>query len=120
MAPRRHSHPGHRKAPLWPIQLLAAVVGTVFLLVGVLGFVPDITARCDQLSFAGHHQDALLLGVFAVSVPHNMIHTAFGVAGLLMASTVRRALIYLIVGSAIYLALWHYGAAFGLNAGCLP
>lgn len=86
------------------------MVGTVFLLVGALGFVPGITARYDQLSIAGHHQDALLLGL-AVSVPHNMIHTAFGVAGLLMASTVRRALIYLIVGSAIYLALWHYGAA---------
>ncbi|WP_229694300.1 DUF4383 domain-containing protein [Lentzea pudingi] len=93
------------------MQLVAAIVGVVFLLVGVLGFVPGVTANSEQLSFAGHHEGALLLGVFAVSVLHNLVHIAFGVAGLLMASTARRAAIYLVGGGAIYLLLWLYGIA---------
>ncbi|SDK04641.1 protein of unknown function [Lentzea albidocapillata subsp. violacea] len=92
-----------------PIQLLAAVVGVVFLLVGILGFIPGVTANHDQLSFAGHHSGALLLGVFAVSVLHNLVHVAFGVAGLVMARTTRLAGAFLIGGGAIYLVLWLYG-----------
>ncbi|MEV6717377.1 DUF4383 domain-containing protein [Lentzea sp. NPDC051208] len=92
-----------------PVQLLAAVVGVVFLLVGILGFVPGITTNYDQLSFAGHHAGALLLGVFAVSVLHNLVHAAFGVAGLLMARTARGAAAYLVGGGVIYLVLWLYG-----------
>ncbi|ANZ41427.1 hypothetical protein BBK82_41180 [Lentzea guizhouensis] len=92
-----------------PVQLLAAVVGAVFLLVGILGFVPGITTNYDQLSFAGHHAGALLLGVFAVSVLHNLVHAAFGVAGLLMARTSRSAAVFLVGGGVIYLVLWLYG-----------
>ncbi|WP_329791485.1 DUF4383 domain-containing protein [Lentzea sp. DG1S-22] len=92
-----------------PVQLFAAVVGVVFLLVGILGFVPGITTNYDQLSFAGHHAGALLLGVFAVSVLHNLVHVAFGIAGLLMARTARGAAAYLVGGGAIYLVLWLYG-----------
>jgi hypothetical protein len=54
----------------------------VFLAVGVLGFVPAITTHYDQLTFAGHHSDAALLGIFNVSVLHNLVHLAFGVAGI--------------------------------------
>jgi hypothetical protein len=59
--------------------------GAVFLAVGVLGFVPGITTHYDQLTFAGHHSDAALLGIFNVSVLHNLVHLAFGVAGIALA-----------------------------------
>ncbi|HEX5906946.1 MAG TPA: DUF4383 domain-containing protein [Propionibacteriaceae bacterium] len=36
----------------------------VFLLVGVLGFIPGITTNFGDLSFAGHQSDARLLGLF--------------------------------------------------------
>ncbi|GLZ32039.1 membrane protein [Lentzea sp. NBRC 105346] len=112
MTPTRSSRlQHHREVPRRPIQLLAAAVGAVFLLVGALGFVPGITANYDELSFAGHHAGALLLGVFAVSVLHNLVHVAFGVAGLLMSGTARQAAIYLVGGGAIYLVLWLYGIA---------
>ena len=37
-----------------PVQLAAMVVGVVFLLIGIAGFIPGITTNYDQLQFAGH------------------------------------------------------------------
>jgi hypothetical protein len=84
-------------------------VGAVFLLVGVLGFVPGITTHYDQLTFAGHHSEAALLGVFNVSALHNVVHLAFGAAGIACARTFRAARMYLLGGGAIYLLLFLYG-----------
>ena len=69
----------------------AAVVGTVFLLVGVLGFIPGITTDYDTMKFAGHESGALLIGVFQVSILHNIVHILFGVAGLAMSRTASAA-----------------------------
>jgi hypothetical protein len=91
------------------VQKAALVVGAVFLLVGVLGFVPGITTNYDTMSFASHHSDARLLGLFQVSVLHNIVHLLFGIAGLLLARTVAGARRYLIVGGIIYLVLFVYG-----------
>lgn len=91
------------------VQQAALVVGVVFLLVGVLGFVPGITTNYDTLSFASRDSDARLLGLFQVSVLHNIVHLLFGVAGLLLARTVAGARRYLIVGGIIYLVLFVYG-----------
>ncbi|ALG09930.1 DUF4383 domain-containing protein [Kibdelosporangium phytohabitans] len=92
-----------------PVQVIAMVVGVVFLLVGIGGFIPGVTTNYDQLSFAGHHSSALLLGLFAVSILHNLVHLLFGVAGLAMARTARGARTFLIGGGVIYLVLWLYG-----------
>ncbi|GAA2407192.1 DUF4383 domain-containing protein [Nonomuraea africana] len=92
-----------------PVQLAALVVGAVFLLVGVLGFIPGVTANYDELGFAGHRSDALLLGVFQVSILHNIVHLLFGVAGILLARTWVGARNFLIGGGVIYLLLWLYG-----------
>jgi hypothetical protein len=96
----------HRRAP---VQLAALVVGVVFLLVGVLGFIPGVTTNYDQLTFAGHESEAALLGIFNVSILHNIVHLVFGVAGLLLARTFSAARGYLIGGGIIYLALFLYG-----------
>jgi hypothetical protein len=98
-----------RSASSTPVQVAAGAVGIVFLLVGVLGFVPGITANYDQLSFAGHGSGALLLGIFAVSVLHNIVHLLFGVAGVVMARSAGGARNYLIWGGVVYLVLWLYG-----------
>jgi hypothetical protein len=91
----------------------AQAVGAVFLVVGVLGFIPGITTNYDALGFAGHDSEALLLGVFQVSVLHNIVHLLFGVAGLLMGRTQTRAKNYLLYGGVIYLLLWIYGLLTG-------
>src|ERR687894_254209 len=99
-----------------PVQLAAMVVGAVFLLVGIAGFIPGITTNYDQLQFAGHQSGALLLGVFQVSILHNIVHLLFGVAGLAMARTATGARNYLIGGGVIYAVLWLYGMLIGDTA----
>lgn len=92
-----------------PIQKAAAAVGIVFLLVGVLGFVPGIVTNYDDLKFAGHESEAKLLDVFQVSVLHNLVHLLFGIAGLAMAKSSSLARTFLIGGGIVYLVLWIYG-----------
>lgn len=92
-----------------PVQVAAGAVGAVFLLVGILGFVPGITTNYGSLAVAGHQSHAQLLGIFEVSILHNVVHLAFGVAGLLMARTAAGARTYLIGGGVIYLVLFVYG-----------
>jgi len=92
-----------------PVRAAAMAVALVFLLVGVLGFVPGVTTNYDSLGFAGHESEALLLGVFQVSVLHNLVHLAFGAAGIALARTVAGARQYLVYGGAVYAVLWLYG-----------
>jgi hypothetical protein len=91
------------------VQGAAALVGAVFLGVGVLGFIPGVTTDYGLLEWAGHHSGAKLFGMFAVSGFHNAVHLLFGVAGLLAARTYAAARAYLLLGGLVYLALWIYG-----------
>ena len=90
-------------------QVVAGVVGAVFLAVGILGFVPGITSNLGDLTFAGHESDAKLLGIFEVSVLHNIVHLLFGVLGLWAARSAAVARPYLLFGGAVYLVLTLYG-----------
>ena len=98
------------------VQKAAAAVGVVFLLVGVLGFIPGITSNYDQLKFASAGSDALLLGLFQVSILHNIVHLLFGVLGLAMARSVSGARTYLVFGGIIYLVLFLYGLLVGQDS----
>jgi len=95
------------------LQRAAQAVGAVFLLVGILGFIPGITSNYASLGMAGPASEAMLLGVFQVSILHNIVHLLFGVAGLLMARTPGQAKNYLLYGGVIYLVLWLYGLLIG-------
>ena len=97
-----------------PVQNVARLVGVIFLLVGVAGFIPGITTNLyDGLEFAGSDGNAELLGLFEVSVLHNIVHGLFGVAGLALAATAGGARTYLIGGGAVYLLLFVLGIAGG-------
>jgi hypothetical protein len=91
------------------VQVAAIVVSVAFLAVGVLGFIPGITTNYDTMMFGGHHSDAKLLGVFQVSILHNIVHLLFGIVGLALARTATGARAYLIGGGVVYLVLWIYG-----------
>jgi hypothetical protein len=91
------------------VQVAVIVVSVVFLAVGVLGFIPGITTNYDTMMFGGHHSDAKLLGVFQVSILHNIVHLLFGIVGLALARTATGARAYLIGGGVAYLVLWIYG-----------
>ena len=92
-----------------PVQIAAAGVGAVFLLVGILGFIPGVTTGYDGMEAAGHESHAELLGIFQVSILHNVVHLLFGAAGLALARTPANARNYLVGGGAVYLVLWLYG-----------
>ncbi|WP_240431081.1 DUF4383 domain-containing protein [Mycobacterium kyogaense] len=98
------------------------IVGVVFLVVGIAGFIPGVTTNYSELSFAGHHSGAMLFGLFAVSVLHNIVHLAFGIAGILLARSATTARLYLIVGAVIYAVLWLYGLIIdrGSNMNFVP
>jgi hypothetical protein len=110
MSTRTTSRPRTARSP---VQWAAALVGAVFLVVGVLGFVPGITTHYDQLELAGHESHAMLLGLFRVSVLHNVVHLLFGVAGLALMRSAGAARGYLVGGGVVYLVLWLYGLVVG-------
>ncbi len=91
------------------VQLVALIVGIVFLLVGILGFVPGITTQYDQMEVAGPDSMALLVGIFMVSTLHNIVHLLFGLVGVIASRAARFSRLYLIIGGAVYLVLWIYG-----------
>ncbi|WP_345800109.1 DUF4383 domain-containing protein [Microbacterium sp. AZCO] len=91
------------------VQKTALIVGIVFLIVGIAGFIPGLTNPMDHLEGAGAHSDALLLGLFQVSVLHNIVHLLFGAVGLAVATRAKASRNFLIWGGVVYIALWVYG-----------
>jgi hypothetical protein len=104
------------------VQGAAVLVGAIFLVFGVGGFIPGVTSGYDTLQWAGHHSGARLFGVFAVSGLHNVVHVAFGVAGLVLARSYAGARAYLLGAGLVYLALWVYGLLIdhGSDANFVP
>jgi uncharacterized membrane protein YuzA (DUF378 family) len=91
------------------IQKTALIVGIVFLIVGIAGFIPGLTHPMDHMRGAGVESEAMLLGIFQVSILHNIVHLLFGVAGLAVAARATASRQFLIWGGVVYLALWVFG-----------
>ncbi|NLU63737.1 DUF4383 domain-containing protein [Rhodococcus sp. HNM0563] len=91
------------------VQGYALVVAFVFLIIGVLGFVPGLTSNYGTILHVGADSQAHLLGFFQVSVVHNVVHLTFGGAGVLAARRLVWSRIYLVAGGCIYVALAVYG-----------
>jgi hypothetical protein len=97
------------------LQNLTLVFGVVFLAVGILGFIPGITTHYGDMSFAGSDSGAKLLGLFQVSILHNIVHLLFGIAGLLAYRAFDSSRIYMLGGGVIYLALFVLGLFGGAD-----
>ncbi len=100
----------------YPVQVVALLAGAAFLLVGLLGFVPGITSRYSDLSFAGNQSQAHLLGLFQISVLHNLVHALFGIVGLIAAKTAAGARGFLLGAGAVYLVLTVFGMLIDLDS----
>ncbi|MEU3607526.1 DUF4383 domain-containing protein [Streptomyces sp. NPDC035033] len=105
-----------RHTPVGAVRTAAMLIGVVFLVVGVLGFVPGVTTGTDEMTFAEHDSGAELFGVFQVSVLHNLVHLLFGLAGLAMSATAPTARAFLVDGGLVYLVLWLYGLLIDLDS----
>ena len=90
------------------MQVFAAAMGAAFLLAGSGGFIPGVTTNYDELEFAGPESGAKLLGLFEVSVLHNIVHLLFAV-GLIAAARYSWSRIYLLGGGVAYLGVVLYG-----------
>ena len=86
------------------VRKAAMVFGVVFVLVGILGFIPAFTP------------DGHLLGIFVVNGVHNMIHLLSGVAALLASSSYRYSKLYFQVFGVVYALV----TLLGLFAGDSP
>jgi hypothetical protein len=86
---------------LQPVQVLAALIGLVYLAAGVVGF-----ARTGLGDFAGHQQ-LMLLG-FMINPLHNLVHVVVGVLGLLgaMSSGLSRTFGWLLFLGFGLLSVW--------------
>ena len=84
-------------------QTLALVFGIVFLLAGILGFIPGITEDAPG-DFAGEDSEGSIFGIFQTSILHNIVHALFGI-GILAARKHSTALTYLLVSGIAYAGL---------------
>ena len=103
------------------IKRIAVIFGAVFMLVGVLGFIPGVTSMSAE---GGHGH---LLGLFAVDTLHNLVHLLTGVAAIAsgLASEVASRTYFKVFGivyALVALIGFGYGNAplLGLMANNLP
>ena len=101
-------------------QRFAQVFGAIYVLVGILGFIPPLligTVPGAMGPFAG-----LLIGLFAVNWFHSLAHLAIGAAGLATYRSPAGARAYALVLGVAYALLFVVGLIWGTNflGGLLP
>jgi hypothetical protein len=100
-----------------PVQYFSMIMGGIFLLVGVLGFIPGANVMHQHMHHDLHvtHSQGNLLGLFPVNVLHNLVHIAFGVWGLASFSRFGAARVFARGTAIIYAVLAVMGFIPGLN-----
>lgn len=99
----------------------AAIVGIVFIALGIAGFVPALVhpAAGGALAMDEH---GMLLGLFPVNGPHNVVHLLFGIWGLAASRSLGGALTYARAVAIVYamLTLMGFVPYLGDGFGYLP
>ena len=84
------------------VKTAAVLFGIVFLLVGILGFVPAVT------------KDEMLLGIFHVNAAHNVVHLLSGAVALFAGMTsVGASRVYFKIFGLVYAAVAVMGFMMG-------
>ena len=103
----------------------AMIVGVVFVLIGVLAFIPGLNrpdpVGAPELTVTGPGH-GYLLGLFHVNVLHNLVHVVFGILGIVMARNAVNAVLYCRIVAVAYGLLTIMGIVPGLNTtfGLIP
>ena len=98
-------------------RYFALAIGIVFLLIGVMGFIPNLVqlppATAPSLTVDTGY--GYLLGLFPVNILHNIIHLAVGIAGIVAFRSDGGARLFARFFAASYLALAFLGVFPALN-----
>lgn len=100
--------PLYRSAATTAQELTLWIAGA-FLSLACFGFLPALTQDIERLSLAGLGSEALLFGMFHVSVLHNVVHLLLGATALAAAGSDRRCRRFLLIVGSVLLALVVYG-----------
>ena len=102
-------------------QRFAQIFGAVYLLVGIIGFIPPLLLGSLPAGVVGPFA-GLLLGLFAVNWFHSLAHLLIGAAGLATYRNHAAAKSYALALGIAYAGLFVLGLIFGLNflGGLLP
>lgn len=73
------------------LLIAARVIGVLFLLVGILGFIRALSQPGIDAPHVVIGSTVFLLGLFAVNVVHNIVHIIVGLWGLVSSRTQLRA-----------------------------
>ena len=94
----------------------AMVLGAIYVVVGVLGFVPPLlTSPADAPPLALDQAYGYLFGLFPVNILHSLVHLGVGVWGVLAARTLAAARTYAASVAVIFAVLTVMGFVPRLN-----
>ncbi|HYE34009.1 DUF4383 domain-containing protein [Methylocaldum sp.] len=92
------------------VQTFAKVFGILYVIVGILGFIPGlvqpIVGGPELAVEAGYGR---LLGIFPVNLIHNLVHIGIGVWGILAARSLPRAVTFARANAVIFGVLFLLG-----------
>jgi hypothetical protein len=86
-------------------QTFARLLGIVFVIVGIGGFVPGLTQPHVHPNLTVTASAGLVLGLFPVNVVHNAVHIAFGIWGIIAARSLSNSINYARVVAVAYALL---------------
>ncbi len=106
-------------------QRFAQIFGLIYLLVGILGFIPvppilDSPGTVQGLLAPFQPFNGFLLGLFAVNWLHNVVHIAIGAAGLASYRSPTGAKSYATGIGVLYLLLFVIGLVLPTVFGLVP
>ena len=96
---------GRSSVELPAAREVASTVGSLFLVVGCLGFVPGVTTNLEGLRLTGPGSSTALLGLVPVTAAGNVVHLSLALVAKSWARTEGRARAFLVLGGALYAGL---------------
>lgn len=91
-----------------PVRWAATIVGMFFLAIGFAGFFPGLTQNFTTIEM-GYGSDAMVLGIFQVSVLHNVIHLLLDLGCVAMVRSSLSARWFLRVAGGTCAVPWVFG-----------
>ncbi|HEX8286366.1 MAG TPA: DUF4383 domain-containing protein [Pyrinomonadaceae bacterium] len=98
------------------IKTFALIFGILYVLVGVLGFIPGLSTHpADPQHLAVETGYGHLMGLFPINILHNIVHLAIGAWGILASRSIGGARFFAQALAIVYGLLAVMGLIPGLN-----